>query len=95
MFGEVVAPDQDIVQINCYLAFDNEISEDSIHKTLKRCRQIGKTKEHDFWFKETAIGNKGGFPFVSFWDTDIMIALTNVKLSEDLGTLELVDYVGS
>ena len=38
---------------------------------------------------------KGCFPFVSFLNPDVVIAPSNVKLSEDLGAFELVDDVRS
>jgi hypothetical protein len=37
--------------------------------------------------------DKGSLPFIASSDTDIVIALTNIELSEDFCILELIDDI--
>ena len=40
------------------------------------------------------MGDEGGFPLVSVFDADVVVAPTNVKLGEDFCIFELIDEVG-
>jgi hypothetical protein len=54
-------------------------SEDVVHHCLKGCRGIGEAKEHDCWFKESFTCFKGGLPFISLFDSDIVVAPTYIE----------------
>ncbi|KIJ60822.1 hypothetical protein HYDPIDRAFT_97867, partial [Hydnomerulius pinastri MD-312] len=68
----------------------NVFSEDVIHHRLERCWGVGKAEEHDRRFEEPAVSPEGGLPFVSFFDTDIVVSPAYVKLGEDFGVFEFV-----
>ena len=54
---------------------------------------IGHAKEHDSGFVESSVGNEGGFPLVSFLDSDVVIPQVYIKLGEDLGIFEFVNEI--
>jgi hypothetical protein len=84
MFLESSAPNEDVIEIDCDFTFSNQICEDGIHQCLKRGGQIGEPEEHDARLKETLIGDEGCLPFIAFFDPDVVVASTNIKLGEDL-----------
>jgi len=65
-----------------------------IHELLESGGGIGETEEHDGGFEEAFVGNKGGFPLVSVFDSDIVIAPSDIELGEYFGVFEFVDEVG-
>jgi hypothetical protein len=83
MFIESSAPNEDVIQIDCDFAFSNQICEDGIHQCLEHGRQVDKPKEHDARFEKTLIGDEGCFPFIAFFDSDAVVAPTNIKLDKD------------
>jgi hypothetical protein len=60
---------------------------------LEGCRQVCQAKEHDFGFKQALVCDKGGLPFITSPDTDIVIAPTNIELSKDFRVLESIDDI--
>ena len=56
---------------------------------------IGETKEHHSWFKESFMGDKGGFPLMPVFDSDIIVPPSNIKFGEDFCPLEFIDEVGN
>jgi hypothetical protein len=84
MFHESSAPDEDVVQIDCNFAFSNQICEYGVHQHLECGGRVGEPKEHDARFKETLVSNEGCLPFIAFFDLDVVVAPTNIKLGEDL-----------
>jgi hypothetical protein len=60
---------------------------------LEGCRQVCQAEEHDFGLKQTLVGNKGSFPFIASPDTNIVIALMNIKLSKDFRGLEPINNI--
>ena len=83
----------DVVQVDCDLALDDEISKDGVHEGLECSRGVRQAKEHDQWFEKTLVGGKGSLPLISFFDSDIVVAPTNVEFGEVLGPFETVDNV--
>jgi hypothetical protein len=93
VFIESGAPNKNIIQIDCNFAFSNQICEDSVHQRLERGGRVGKPKEHDAWFKKTLVSDEGCLPFIAFFDPNIMVTPTNIKLDEDFSIPKLVDYI--
>jgi hypothetical protein len=84
MFLESGAPDKDVVQIDCDFAFSNQICKYGVHQRLESGGRVGEPKEHNAWLEETLVGDEGCLPFIAFFDSDIVVAPTNIKLGEDL-----------
>jgi len=76
----VVGMDQDVVHINGYPSFTYFFLEDVIHYCLECCRGVGESEEHYFWFEQSLVGSEGCFPFVSFFDPDVVIPPSHIKL---------------
>ena len=55
---------------------------------LQTGRSIAKTEEHDEWFKESAFRDEGCFPFISFFDPDVVVSPANVDDCEEFRCLE-------
>jgi len=49
-----------------------------IHHGLERGRAIGETEKHDKGFKQSFVGNEGSFPFITFFDLDIIVPPSNI-----------------
>ena len=90
MFLEILCEDHDIVEVHHHVSFIDEISEDFIHHGLERGWRIGEAEEHDEWLEEAFLGNKSGFPFVPFFDADVVESPSDVELGEVPGSLKLV-----
>jgi hypothetical protein len=84
MFLESSAPNENVIEIDCDFAFSNQICEDGIHQCLKRGGRVGEPKEHDARFEKTLVSDEGCLPFIAFFDLDVVVTLTNIKLGEDL-----------
>jgi len=50
---------------------------------------VGQSEEHDPWFEQSCRGFEGGFPFVAFFDSDIVVSPPYIELGEERSTLEL------
>ena len=59
-----------------------EFFEDTIHKSLEAGWGVGHAKEHDLWFKKSVACFECSFPFVTFSDTDVVIAPSDVKFAK-------------
>ena len=90
----IVGVDEEVVHVNDKPSFCNHIPERVRHELLKSGGGVGHAKEHDGGFVESSVGDEGGFPLVAFFDSDIVISPSFVKLGKDLGILKFVDEVG-
>ena len=82
MFSKGSGKDENIVHINDNMASVDKITKGTIHELLEGGWGVAETKKHDKGFKEATIGFEGGFPFISFLDSDIMVALVDIQLGE-------------
>jgi hypothetical protein len=73
--------------------FGNHVSEGVVHELLKGHRGVGKSEEHYRGFKEALVGDEGGLPLMSVFDSDIIVSPSDIKLSEHLGIPEFVNEV--
>ena len=86
--------DEEVIHVDDEPSFCDHVSEGVVHESLKSGRGVGEAKEHNSGFKETFMGDKGGFPLVSIFDVDVVVAPLNIKLCEDFGIPEFIDEVG-
>ena len=54
---------------------------------------ISEAEEHHCRFKESFVGNEGGFPLMPVFDSDIIVSLLDIKLGEEFLPLEFIDEV--
>ena len=94
MFLEILSEDEDVVHVDNDMSLVNEVLEDGIHHSLERSRGIGESEEHERRFKAALICSEGGFPFVSFFDSKIIITPPKVHFGEVFRTSEFVDEFG-
>ena len=93
MGGGVRRVDKKVVHVDHEPSFCNHIAKGVVHEPLKGGRRIGETKEHYGWFKESFMGDEGGFPLVSILDMDIVISPVDVKFGENHCSLEFIHKV--
>jgi hypothetical protein len=73
-----------VIHIDFQPALHNFFLKDVVHHHLKGHGRVSETKEHNCWFKETFTRLEGCFPLISLFDLNIVIALSHVKLREQL-----------
>ena len=84
---------EEVDHVNDKPSFCDHITKGVIHEVLESGRRIGETKEHHSGFKESLMGDEGGFPLMSIFDSDIIVSPSNVKLGEDFCPLKFIDEV--
>ena len=70
-------------------------SEYCVHHHLEGGWRIGEAEEHDRWLKKSLWGEEGGLPFVAIFDTDVVVPPSDVELSEQCASAEVVDGLGN
>jgi len=93
MGGGVGGEDKEVVHVDDEPSFRDHISEGVVHESLEGGGGVGETKEHDSGFEEAFMGDEGGFPLVSIFDADIVVAPSNIELGEDFGISEFINEV--
>ena len=74
--------DEEVIHVDDKPPFHNHISEGVVHESLECSQRVGKSKEHDCWFKKPLVGDEGGFPLMAIFDVNIVIAPSDVELGE-------------
>ena len=64
-------------------AFCQNISELSIDHTLEYGGGIPESERHDCWFEQSLIGFEGGFRFIAFPETYIVVSCAHVYFGEE------------
>jgi len=90
VFSEGLQVDQDVIEVDAYQAFHDDVLENVIHHGLEGCWAIGETKEHHQGFKQPSGSLEGGLPLVTLSDLDVIVPPSNIQLDEVLHSLELV-----
>src|SRR5271154_1603530 len=85
MFLEISRENQNIVHVHTHRPFINQLFENVVHHSLEGRWTVGETKEHNERFIEPAIGSEGSLPFVSSFNSNIIVSPAHVKLGEVLG----------
>jgi len=93
MGSGVRGEDEEVVHIDNEPTFCDHISKGVVHKSLESGRGVGEAKEHDGWFEEAFMSDEGGFPLMSVFDADVVVAPSDIKFCEDFGVSELVDEI--
>ena len=75
--------DEDVVHVDCNIAFVDEFTEKMIHHRLESCGCIREAKEHDHWFEEAAIRLECGLPLIAISHTDVVVPLTDIQLRKE------------
>ena len=55
------------------------VREDVIHEALRSCQCISQTKGHNTPFEGAIAGAEGGFPFVTFTDSNEVVGVLQVN----------------
>jgi len=78
MFLESMRIDQDIIDITN--AEDVEVfMKDIIHESLGSSRDISEPKGHNEEFEQSITSPEGGLPFVTFLNSDLVEARSEIK----------------
>jgi hypothetical protein len=64
---------------------------DCIHHHLESCWGVGQPKKHYRWFEKALVHHEGHFPFISCFDTDVVVPPSNIELGEQGVVSYLVD----
>ena len=75
--------DDDVIDVDGDLSSVDEVSEDMVHYRLKRRGRVCQSKEHDRWFEQSSVHSECRFPFVSLFDSYVVVSPLYVKLRED------------
>ena len=65
--------DEDVIHINCNIAFIDKFAEKVVHHRLEGCGGVREAKEHDHGFKETVIRLERGLPLIAVAHADVVI----------------------
>src|SRR5260221_6161351 len=71
--------DYTVVHIKVEVSLPDFFFKFIIYHCLEGAGGIRQPKEHDGWFEETITGFEGGLPLVAFFDTDVVVAPTDIK----------------
>jgi hypothetical protein len=75
--------DENVVHVDCNVAFVNEVMEEVVHHRLEGGGGIREAKKHDHRFKEATIGFERGFPLVTVMHADVVIPPTDIQLRKE------------
>src|SRR5712675_2212788 len=91
----IVCGDQHIVHVDNEPSFVDLVLEDGVHHHLEGGWGIRQAEEHDCWFEQSFIGNKGCFPFVSLSNADVIIPPPYVELGKQSSGASFVYKLGN
>ena len=80
-----------VIHVDLEPALGNHVGEDVIHERLKGRRGIAKAKEHYGGFIESKRGDECSLPLVFLPDMNVVIAPSDIKLSEQCGVFHIID----
>jgi hypothetical protein len=83
--------DGHIVHMDCEPFLSDFFGEYGIHHCLKSGWGVGESEEHDCWFEQAFIGNESSFPFISFFDPDVVVAPSDVKFGVEGAAAQAVN----
>jgi len=87
--------DGHVVHIDGEPELGHFLTEDGVHHGLEGCRRVGEAEEHDCWFKQSLVCEEGGFPFVPFFDANVIVTPADVKLGVQGATAKAVYELGN
>src|SRR5882724_11233805 len=75
---------EDVIHVDDYNLFIDELSEDVIHHCLEYRRAVSETKEYDKRFEQALFCPKGCLPLVSIRDSHVVVSPSDVQFGEVL-----------
>ena len=91
--GVVVGHNEHVVHVDEQPSVGELMDEQIVYHVLEGSRQVAETEEHYQRLEEPILRDKGSQPFVSFSDSDIVIAGTNVHLRKESFSFEFVEEI--
>jgi len=76
--GSLSRSDQNVIKVDTYHSFHDEVLEYVIHHCLEGSWAIGESKEHHQGLEQPSVGLKCGLPLIAFLDSNIVVALSNI-----------------
>jgi len=67
---------EDIVHVDCHIAFVDEVLKNVIHHCLEGGQAVGEAEEHDEGFKEAPIRLESGLPLIPLFDSYVVVSPT-------------------
>src|SRR5882724_7101268 len=92
MIFQRVGEDEDVIEVDHYEDISH-VSENMVHKCLKRSGCIGESHRHDQELERAILGLEGCLPLMASHDANIVIAGTKVELGVDPCITKLVEEV--
>ena len=78
----ILCSDDHVIHVDPKPTLCNFLLEDVVHHSLKRGRGISQAEEHNRWFKEAFAGFEGSLVFIAFFNVNVVVTPSNVKLGE-------------
>jgi len=78
VFGKGLQVDQNVIKVNTYHSFHDEVLEYVIHHRLEGSWAIGGSEEHHQGLKQPSVGSKCSLPLIAFSDMNIVVAPSNI-----------------
>src|SRR6202453_4027821 len=94
MFLKILSEDKDVVHVDNDMSLVYEVFQDGIHHRFERGGGIGESEEHDCRFEAASVSSEGSFPFVSLFDSKIVITPPKIHFGKVFRTSEFVDEFG-
>ena len=91
--GIVVGRNKHIVHVDEQPTISELMDEQIVHHMLEGSRRIAEAEEHYQGLEEPIFHDKGGQPFMSFGDSDIIITSANVHFRKESFSFEFVDKI--
>jgi hypothetical protein len=85
MFFQVFGEDEDVIDAYAYDAVADEVFKNVIHHSLEGGQAVNHAIQHYQWFKQSSVTPKGHFPFISFLDSHVLVATSDIEFGEVLG----------
>src|SRR5882762_8703340 len=95
MLFHCLCKDENVIQVDTDHTLSDEILENVIHHGLEGGWAVSETKEHHQRFRESSVGAECSLPFITFFDTDIVVPPSDIQLGEVSCALEMIDKVGN
>ena len=77
-----VMEDEDVIEVDNDMTSINKVHKYFFHDSLEGCGGVAEPKHHDQGFKEAELCLKGSFPFVPFFDADVVISPSDIQFCE-------------
>ena len=85
--------DSDVIHIDWQPSLHNFHLKYGVHHHLECGWGVGETKEHDSGLKEPLLGEESCFLLISFFDANVVISPSYIKLGEQGTSLEAINYL--